>query len=334
MEREKAEEARSILWKIGAVDRTREVVEREGAILIPLLMTDIGVSNPPGEIIEVPSVPRQERQEKPFDTVVGSLDIPSPAKKKLPRRWELIGDILILKIDSSLAQYKEEIAEGYAKVLRAKTVLEDVGGICGEFREPRFRTIIGEDTTTIHKENGIRFKLDVSKIMFSSGNIEERIRMASVCGKKEVIVDMFAGIGYFSLPIAVHSSPARIYACEKYPLAYEYLCENARLNGVQEVVEPILGDCREVAPEGVADRIVMGYLKETHKFLPKALKVLKGKGRIHYHESCPNELLPHRPLERLKKASKGWKMRVENYRVVKSYAPGVSHIAVDVFLEP
>jgi tRNA wybutosine-synthesizing protein 2 len=332
VERERAEEARSILRKKGALDERMKILEKEGDILIPISHTEIDFSSLSGEMMEVPPVPREVSEETPYDAIVRSLDIPAQVKEKLPRKWELVGDILILKLDSSLKELAQRIAERYAGVLGAKTVLEDVGGIGGEFREPRFRTIMGEETTTIHKENGVRYKLDVTKVMFSSGNIHERLRMARVCEPGETVVDMFAGIGYFSLPMAVHSSPAEVICIEKNPVAYSFLEENAHLNRVEDLVRPLFGDCRENAPENVADRVIMGYLRDTASFLPKAMSILKGKGIIHYHEACPDELLPDRPRKAIEQAARdaGKAADIVKMHRIKSYAPGVSHVVFDV----
>lgn len=331
--REAAEEARLFLREIGAVDRTKRIVEREGAVLIPLLHTDVELPELPGEIMDVPSIPLREDQETPFSMIARSLDIPAPAKERLPRRWELIGDVLVLKLDSSLREYDGDVAEAYACVLGAKTVLEDVGGISGEHREPNLRLILGNDTTTVHKENGVLFKLDVMKVMFSSGNIHERVRMARICRPGETVVDMFAGIGYFSIPIAVHSEPGKVYACEINPTAYGYLEENIRLNRVIGV-EPLLGDCLDVAPEGVADRVVMGHLwgKE---YLGKAARVVGEKGFIHYHEACHKDELPRGPLETVRRGVEKENRRMirATLRKIKSYSPNVDHIVVDAEIE-
>ncbi|MCL2550148.1 MAG: class I SAM-dependent methyltransferase family protein, partial [Methanimicrococcus sp.] len=166
----------------------------------------------------------------------------------LPSNKQKISDILIVSIPASLSHKKKEI--GQLLLLmdeKARLVLND-SGIAGQFRIPA-RELIGcrpgasGSAEVIHKENGCRFKLDVSKIMFSKGNLKEKRTLAADCSG-ETIVDMFAGIGYFSVPIAVHSNPAKIIAIELNPVSYGYLCENIRLNGVQAVVEPILGDCR------------------------------------------------------------------------------------------
>ncbi|HDO19853.1 MAG TPA: class I SAM-dependent methyltransferase family protein [Thermoplasmatales archaeon] len=274
----------------------------------------------------------------PFDVIKERLakTLPGAPLSLLPKKWEKIGDVLIIKLPDSLRNYEIEVAEVYASVLKCKSVLEDVAGIDGEYRIPKFRLIYGDkDTETVHTENGVRYKLDPAKIMFSSGNKDERMRMATVSNEKEVVVDMFAGIGYFSLPIAVYSRPKKIYAIEKNSFAYHYLVENISLNHVTDVIEPLLGDNRDVTPEGIADRVIMGYIKNTYEFLPVAIKALKSSGTIHYHETCPNELLPQRPINKITKIAERYGKRadIERIKRVKSYAPGVSHVVIDVRIE-
>jgi tRNA wybutosine-synthesizing protein 2 len=157
--------------------------------------------------------------------------------------------------------------------------------------------------------------------------------MAKISNPRETVVDMFAGIGYFTLPMAVHSRPARIYACELNPVAFGYLRKNAKLNGVSGIVQPLFGDCREVAPKGVADRAIMGYL-DSMPFLSTAIKVLKDEGgTIHYHEACPANR-HDRAAKRVEDAAKasGKKVRILNLKAVKSYAPCIDHVVVDALV--
>ena len=277
--------------------------------------------------------------ETPFDKIKKKISgiIPDDLVDSIPRSWEKIGDILIIKFPENLSNYKRTLGEVYANVLGCRAVLNDKVGIVGEFREPDVEVVFGSsDTETVHKENGIRYKLDPQKIMFSSGNMDERIRMANVSNKNEVVVDFFAGIGYFTIPMAVYSKPRKIYACEKNPVAYDYLRENIVLNDVTDIVEPVFGDNREVAPENIANRIVMGYIGDTESFLPIAIKSLKaGKGIIHFHEKYSDSFVPDQPLDYMKKIAGELdrKIKLIQYRKVKSYAPGVSHFVFDVFVD-
>ncbi|MGC9308840.1 MAG: class I SAM-dependent methyltransferase, partial [Thermoplasmatota archaeon] len=190
------------------------------------------------------------------------------------------------------------------------------------------------DTETTHVENGVSYRLDPQRVMFSSGNVDERIRMASVASPGEVVVDLFAGIGYFTLPLAVHGN-ARVYACELNSTAAQYLRDSAALNNVESHIEIREGDCRDVAPHGVAERVVMGYLKAA-PFLPTAMASLHPAGGIlHYHCTCSAEDFPDEPLGDVRQAAEYAERSAEllQQRIVKSYAPGIVHGVLDVAVE-
>jgi tRNA wybutosine-synthesizing protein 2 len=251
--------------------------------------------------------------------------------EKLPDNWEMLGDVLIIKLPEELMPSKKIIAEAYAGVLSAKSVLRDLGAIHGEGRQPEMELLLGTDTEATHLENGVLYSLDTANIMFSSGNVDERTRMGSVECDGEVVLDMFAGIGYLSLPMAVHHDPKKIYACEIRKLTYDYLEKNIELNDVGGVMVPVLGDNRAFTLREKADRILMGYLKDTFIFLPKALRCLKSGGVIHYHENFPNAMLPDRPIAHLMEAAgEDWDFEILRNKVVKTFSPGVSHVVIDV----
>jgi len=330
VKRSEAESFRKELSVLGLVDKTRAIADDDDDVVIPL------VDQPSKELLASHSAsiverafPTRRRRKDPIDMVLEAAPVPEALAQSLPRKWELLGDVLVLRLDRSLDKYEEVIAKSYASVLRAKAVLRDVGGVSGEYRKPVLRKIVGDDTVTVHVENGIKFRFDVSEIMFSSGNMEERVRMAELRCDGETVVDMFAGIGYFSIPLAVYQKPSRVVACEVNPVAHAYLKENIRMNGVYGIIEPVLGDNRDLPGTDFADRVIMGYVKTTHEFLPTALRLIKSGGMIHYHETCPNGLLPHRPVQRIKENAKGCRVEVERLKEIKSYAPGISHVVVD-----
>ncbi len=328
--REDAEDARRRLTSAEVIDRRREIADEGAYAVIPVkerpsegLLAGIDVDLVVREFSDRPE------REDPVDEVRRVARIPDSLKDELPSKWELLGDVLVLRLPPSLIGLERAAAEAYADVLGAKSVLQDVGGIGGELRTPRVRRILGDDTVTVHRENGVLFKLDVEKVMFSSGNIDERVRVSKLDCDGEVIVDMFAGIGYFSLPVAVHRDPKRVISCELNPVAFGYLVENIALNDVSDFVEPVEGDNRKLDGSSIADRVFMGYVKTTHEYLDTAIRLLRSGGTIHYHETCPCELLPGRPLDRLKAAVKDGRVDIIDLREVKSYSPGVSHVVVD-----
>jgi tRNA wybutosine-synthesizing protein 2 len=275
-------------------------------------------------------------QETPFESIkrtVSSL-IPSELVYHLPSKWEKIGSIVTIKVPDELCEYKEIIGKAYADGLGCTTTLNEKGGISGVYRTPVVEVIFGSPhTETIHTENGIRFKVDPARIMFSSGNMGERRRMATISNLNETVVDLFAGIGYFTLPIAVYSKPKKIVACEINQIAFDYLCANVVLNHVSSIVEPRFGDNREIAPKDCADRVVLGYLQDPQGFLPVAFACLKNQiGILHYHELVPVELSPHQSLSHIEQVARRFDRCVEllKVNVIKSYAPRVNHMVFDV----
>ncbi|WP_406532229.1 class I SAM-dependent methyltransferase [Methanobrevibacter sp.] len=240
-------------------------------------------------------------------------------------KWKCIGDILIL--DNKFDFESEDELELLAKKHNVKTIMK-IDHIQGTKREPVYKILFGSDTETVNKENGCLFKLDLAKVMWSKGNNNERLRIAKLVEDDEVVLDMFAGIGYFSIPIGVHSNAKHIYSIEINPNSYFYLNENIKLNKLTNVT-PILGDCKDVAPKYNADRIVMGYVKTTHHYLKAAIDSLNEGGILHYHETVPEKLMKTRPVERIVSQVGSRDVEVLKINKIKKYAPGVEHVVVD-----
>jgi tRNA wybutosine-synthesizing protein 2 len=336
--KEHGESVRAVLYSHNLLDR-RYVIRDTGTFLeIPVLKEPSvevleELKKYSFELIAISETEERLLPQEPIEKILVHSKLPEKLKELMPRKWELIGDILIMKIPEELKSHRAELAKTYSEILGAKTVLEETAGITGVTRKPSLKIIKGESTVTTHTENGIKFKLDTLQLMFSSGNISERLRMAEQNCSGEVIVDMFAGIGYFTLPLAVYTQPEKVYACEINPLAVEYLKTNIDLNGVSNRTDVIPGDCRNTAPEEIADRIIMGHIKPSESFLSKALKVLKSSGGIiHYHDVSPVENFPDEQNQKLESAGAkaGFDIEILNAIKIKSYAPGISHVVIDV----
>lgn len=250
----------------------------------------------------------------------------------LPSGYQIIGDILLLKLSKVKSTAREkEIGEAILKIFPyIKTVCE-IKKVSGEFRRPEIKILAGKSTKTIHRENGCIFKIDVSKIMFSKGNHFERKRLIGQIKSGETIVDMFAGIGYFSIPLGKFSKAKKIYSIEKNKKAFGFLKENILLNRIQNI-EPIYGDCGKILLPEKVDCVLMGYLPKTYKFLSAAFGFLKDKGIIHYHDTFSKNELWYGPLKILEKEAgkEGFKLEnILNKRIVKDYAPNVYHVVID-----
>jgi tRNA wybutosine-synthesizing protein 2 len=312
---------------LGVFDRSRKVIKRQSHVEIPVIRHVSGC-----ELV---------MQEEPaFYRIKPDLSralqgkIPEECIHHIPRGWFILGEVIVVKIHPKLTPYEKHIGQALLDFYpRCCTVLADEG-ISGPFREPVRRAIAGSKTRTVHKENKVIFNLDASLVMFSPGNLMERIRMSRF-GKGEYVVDMFAGIGYFTIPMAVHSRPRKITAIELNPNAYSYLCQNIRQNHVEEIVEPTLGDCAKVTPEGVADRVVMGMVQVTDRYLQKGISALKPGGILHYHQTIASRMYPAAAIRDVTQAAAALGCRAEilSYVLVKKYSPGVVHAVIDARID-
>ncbi|MEE1157715.1 MAG: class I SAM-dependent methyltransferase family protein [Methanobrevibacter sp.] len=239
-------------------------------------------------------------------------------------KYKKIGDILILNDNP-------EYLDNLAKKHGVKTIML-IDHIQGTKREPVYRLLYGEETETINKENKCLFKLDLSKVMWSKGNVNERLRIAKLVRDGETVLDMFAGIGYFSIPIGVHSNACKVISIEINPNSYYYLCENIKLNNCDNIT-PVLGDCLVETPNYNADRIVMGYVKTTHHYLKVAINSLNKGGIIHYHETVPEKLMETRPISRIRQAAGDRDVELLKINKIKKYAPGVEHVVIDALID-
>ena len=249
----------------------------------------------------------------------------------LPRGFQMVGNILLIKMDKKLVRRRKLIGKVIIKLfphIHTVCLLKKLKSVT---RKPVIEVIAGcSSTRTIHKEHGCQFLIDVAESMWSKGNKQERIRLVKMAKPEEVIVDMFAGIGYFSIFLAKYAKPKKVYAIDINPKALEYLRKNTFLNKVEDKIEVLEGDCRKFAKllENTADRIVMGYLFDTEKFLSYALKIAKGRCIIHFHRNVKDEELG-KVKNMLEK-----KFKILRIVKVKSYSPDTSHYVFDLIKKP
>lgn len=326
VEERSAERIRKRLHRSGMLDTERKILRRNCLVEMPVVKKLKRYKCVEQAVPEY-YCPRinQKTVKRHLASILGEKEL-----GLMKGRWETIGDALILELPKELHAKRREIGSAFLKMFpRTKTVLNR-RGIADIFREPKAEVIAGTKTEAVHKENYCRFKLDPTKVMFSAGNIEERRRMAHVSNEREVVLDMFAGIGQFTIPMAKRSRPKKIFAVEKNPIAFRYLKENIELNKLRNVY-PILGDCRKVSPKGVADRVIMGYLFDTEKFLPVAVRALKSEGIIHYHCTSMKKELGEKQKNVMRILYRlGCKPKLIKTRIVKSYAPSRWHVVFDI----
>ncbi|MEM2424872.1 MAG: class I SAM-dependent methyltransferase family protein [Candidatus Bathyarchaeia archaeon] len=257
--------------------------------------------------------------------------------------FDIVGDIAILRIPKALESRGEMIADAVMQVNKhVKTVLCQVSPVSGEYRLRELRWLRGEKRTeTVHKEHGCLFKVDLAKCYFSPRLLYERMRIAKQVKPGEVIVNMFSGVGCFSIIIAKHSKAGKVYSIDINPDAVKYMQMNIALNKVEDIVEAIEGNSRDVILnrlKGIADRVLMPLPEKAYEYLSYALMALKqGGGIIHYYD-FEHASRGENPLAKItEKVS--WKLsdmkvdfNVAFARIVRSVGPRWYRVVLDIFI--
>ena len=172
-------------------------------------------------------------------------------------KWKKIGNILIL--DNNYEYGSKSDLEELSKKHDVKTIMK-IKHIQGTKREPVYELIYGNSTETVHKENACLFKLDLRRVMWSKGNNNERLRIAKLVGDGEKVLDMFAGIGYFSIPIGVHANPKEVNSIEINHNSYYFLCEkyatDLRSNIQGRATYSMQFDHYEKVPQAISEKVI------------------------------------------------------------------------------
>jgi len=255
--------------------------------------------------------------------------------------FDIIGDIAIIKVPSSNILNAEKVANRILVVHRnVKTVFAQTSPILGDFRVRELKLVAGENkTSTKYKESGCVFEVDIEKCFFSPRLSHERLRIAHLVKSGETVVNMFSGVGCFSILIAKTESKTKVFSINANPVAVQYMKENVRINRVYGTVIPLLGDSKEVIStqlQGKADRVLMPLPGKALEYLPYAVSALKKPNSwIHYYD-FQHAAGKERPIEKtkLKVAQKLDSLGVGYFfsfsRVVRSIGPNWYQTALDI----
>ena len=224
--------------------------------------------------------------------------------------------------------------EAVAEALGAKR-LARMGEVSGDRRQSGVEMLLGDEDWVVRRESGVDYGYRMTRCMFSSGNVNERRRMGEVTEEDEIIVDLYAGIGYYTLPALVHGGASLVHACEWNPEAIEALKWGLDSNGVDGRCVVHEGDSRVTSRSlaGVADRVFLGLLPSSEDGLGAALRVLKADGgTLHVHglaQSSDHISWADGVVSSASTIRPDSFIRSELVRV-KSYAPHWDHVVLDL----
>ncbi len=317
VEREAGEETRRRLAEEDLLDTTYQITHEDGQLYLPI----VDPAAVPEELeIIFRDPPRRETQTMPADLV------------EFTPSYERIGSVVV--IDEDDPERARALADAIVESdIPVKTVLNRASKIQGTERVRDWEVLAGEETEVIYREYGCEFVLDLASVYFSPRLATERHRVVEQVQSGERVLDMFAGVGPFAIPIAKRG--AEVVAVDINETAIEYLRENAERNDVADQITAISGDVSAAVGEYAdwADRILMNLPHSADEFVDAAVTAAGEECLLHYYDIQHEDDL-FGPGERAIRAAAEpeYAVTVEHTRTVRSYAPKEYNVVLDVRL--
>jgi tRNA (guanine37-N1)-methyltransferase len=321
--RNNAEKVKHLLKAQFALD-TKKPIQHQG-VIFPVKHLNFDLKKTAFEIVEQEFEDFEVTDE--FENLIKKIGLHLSS-------YDVIGDIAVLEIPEGFEEQGPDLSE--ALIMSKKninSVFKKSSAVKGYERVRKYSWLAGENRTeTVYKEHGCEFKLDIAKVFFSPRLSYERQRIRDQVNEGEFIIDMFAGIGPYSIVIAKQKR-VKIIGFDVNSNAIQYFRENIRINKVGERVRAILGDCRKQTPIGKANRAIMNLPKKAKEYLEVAIKSIKPSGGvIHYYGISPRDSLYEGEIDYIMKTVKvqGRSAQIIGNRIVRSYSPSEVHVAIDV----
>ena len=270
----------------------------------------------------------------------------------VPKKWERLGELALLPHAVSETEVWEKVSQHEHAPLLWKAMAAALGvsslglqaPIANDlYRSAQVRMLLGSPLVNFI-DHGITYTFDASKVMFSSGNITERRRIADLDMTEEVVIDAYAGVGYYTFPMLVHAGAKHVHACEINPVSISGLEAGAEANGISHRLTVHAGDNFETLArlKGQADRCHLGLLPSSELAWEGCLMALKPSGGVlHIHMNVEEENIERwvkatvRRFEKLvAKHRLGFSVEAQHVERVKWFAPRVRHVVLDLILRP
>ncbi|KAJ8609151.1 hypothetical protein CTAYLR_006086 [Chrysophaeum taylorii] len=365
--------ARRVKVALGAEFRKEFSIAKvdEGVVAVPA--TEKGIEalrrdGPPVERFDRMALPRRRKEaKKTYSSAADALQ--AWAASLVPdnnTKWAKLGHDAVL-VPAEFCAGLDEQADLWARVAtatRARRLFRDSEVVPDGARSSRRRLLHppGGDPWVTVREGGISYSFDATATMFCFGNNSERLRHAAFDCREDVVADLYAGIGYFAIPM-MRAGAKFLHACEWAPATAVALRRNLAQNGVSDrcAVYEMDNALAAVSIGPVATRVSLGLTPTSRAGWPVACAVLHPRGGVlHVHENHKvvfhNDDASSNSARRYRDAFDQWGARVARefqqllcadrtdaprwscsclaVSRVKSYAPHVFHLVADLRCTP
>ncbi|CAI8367488.1 MAG: Uncharacterised protein [Candidatus Poseidoniaceae archaeon] len=300
------------------------------------------------ELMEVePAPPAMDPHSRMYNAIASLSGVNEALLQSIPKKWERLDDLILFPKDAfqqlgweSIVHQHQDFFSIVAQALSAKRIGRQHPIANDQMRSSQVELLYGKSGWVEVKDNGLVYGFDATKVMYSSGNVTERHRMTTLQAEGDIVIDAYAGIGYYTMQLLVHAKVDHVHACEINPNSIHALEWSAKKNHVQSRLTVHPGDNQVTLRElkGTADRVLLGYLPSSEASWEPAIQSLKETGgTLHIHMNVEEERIDawceetmHKCLQFANNADRQWEVVSHHLEKVKWYAPRIRHVVLDV----
>ncbi len=256
--------------------------------------------------------------------------------------FDIVGNIAIIKIPDSLLMKKKIIGEAIlSSIPHLKSVFLQKTSVGGEYRLRGLELIAGDcNYVTIYKEHGCQFFVNVATSYFSPRLATERLRIANLVSEKEIVINMFAGVGTFSILIAKKTPSTIVYSIDSNMDAYIQSIINSKINKVNDRVISLHGDAKDVLSPSVfqmnADRVLLPLPERSFEFVETSINCLKPSGGyIHFFSHIKSNYKQNvlgNSENYIHSLFSNYDYQIKHTQIVRDVGPRIYQTVTDVFV--
>jgi tRNA (guanine37-N1)-methyltransferase len=256
------------------------------------------------------------------------LDWSDELKSQLPRSFDVIGDVVLIRVPDELAERSSEIGEALLRFVPGARIVGADHGVRGTERIRSLERIAGEGPwRTRHRENGLEMDVDPERAYFSPRLAHEHARVAASIDAGDRVYDLCCGVGPFSLAIARDGRAGSVTAVDANPEAIALLRASLARVVWGSRVAPVLARIEEfltAAPP--ANRVIFNLPREGIKYLPSVARLVAPHGHLVYYEVTSRDEVDRRANDLVSVLDAG-RWRPGDRRIVHPYSPSSDLVA-------
>ncbi|MCI4366005.1 MAG: methyltransferase [Thermoplasmata archaeon] len=317
--RERGEEVRQLLRERGLLRPDLRVI-REASTLLFALTPEGPVPDGIGDLVEAEFPPIATRGAQDYRDLLSGSGI---ARETLPRSFDVVGDIVLVRLPSELESRGAEIGAALLEFVPGARLVGQDRGVEGPERRRSVECLAGTGGwTTRHRENGLELEVDLQRAYFSPRLAREHARVAAEVRVGDRVYDLCCGVGPFSVTIARDGRASQVIAVDANPAAIHLLRTTLARYTFARTVEPVEQDLDQfLAGRTPFERVVFNLPHEGIKYLPSVGTVVSRAGRLFYYEVVDRDTFEHRSDQLLATLGSPGEWRRVGLRVVHPYAP-------------